>query len=74
MFAQHERNLTDESPPTALIVKVTAKGKGIRREAESEGNRWQTYGVTDGALSMKADYLPYGGLISGSGLNVTEND
>ena len=28
----------------------------------------------DGTLSMKADYLPYGGLISGSGLNVTEND
>ena len=28
----------------------------------------------DGTLSMKADYLPYGGLISGSGLNVAEND
>ena len=28
----------------------------------------------DGTLSMNADYLPYGGLISGSGLNVTEND
>ena len=28
----------------------------------------------DRTLSMKADYLPYGGLISGSGLNVTEND
>ena len=28
----------------------------------------------DGTLSKKADYLPYGGLISGSGLNVAEND
>lgn len=28
----------------------------------------------DGTLSMQTDYLPYGGLISGSGLNVTEND
>ena len=28
----------------------------------------------DGTLSMNADYLPYGGLISGSGLNVAEND
>jgi hypothetical protein len=28
----------------------------------------------DGALSMKADYLPYGGLISRGGPNVAEND
>ena len=28
----------------------------------------------DGTLSMKADYLPYGGLITGGGFNVTEND
>ena len=28
----------------------------------------------DGTLSMQADYLPYGGLITGGGLNVTEND
>jgi len=27
----------------------------------------------DGALSMKADYLPYSGLITGSGLIVMEN-
>ena len=28
----------------------------------------------DGTLSMNADYLPYGGLITGGGLNVAEND
>ena len=27
--------------------KVTAKGKGVRRETESEGNRRQTSGLTD---------------------------
>ena len=27
--------------------KVTAKGKGVRRETESEGSRRQTFGLTD---------------------------
>ena len=27
--------------------KVTAKGKGVRRETESEGSRRQTSGLTD---------------------------
>lgn len=47
MCAQHGRSLTGESPEHASSRKCIARGKGVRREAESEGSPRQTSDLTD---------------------------
>ena len=43
--AAYDPSLADDHRPDS--GKVTAKGKGVRRETESEGGRRQTSGLTD---------------------------
>ena len=43
--AAYDPSLADDHRPDS--GKVTAKGKGVRRETESEGSRRQTSGLTD---------------------------
>ena len=43
--AAYDPSLADDHRPDS--VKVTAKGKGVRRETESGGSRRQTSGLTD---------------------------
>ena len=49
MSAQHGRSLTGESPEHAQPSsgKCIVRGKGVRREAESEGSPRQTSGLTN---------------------------
>jgi len=47
MCAQHGRSLTGESPEHASSGKCIARGKGVHREAESEGSPRQISGLTN---------------------------
>ena len=41
MCARHVVHLVGESPIRAVMTGTVSLGKGVRREAESEGSRWQ---------------------------------